>query len=112
LARAARAERPGLVVSAAVAADETQAVSEKYQAWPQWLAEHLLDAVCPMAYTPDSRIFRQQVLQARTRVQDGQRLWAGIGAYRLNLAGIVERVRPAPEAGAPGVGPSSPQTLL
>jgi uncharacterized lipoprotein YddW (UPF0748 family) len=103
LAKAARAERPGLVVSAAVAADEYQAVSEKYQAWPQWLAERLLDAVCPMAYTADSRIFLQQVQQARTRVQEGQRLWAGIGAYRLDVAGIVEKVRLAREAGAAGV---------
>jgi len=103
LAKAARAERPGLVLSAAVAADETQAVSEKYQAWPQWLSERLLDAVCPMAYTPDSKVFRQQVEQARTRVQEGQRLWAGIGAYRLDLAGIVDRIHVAREAGATGV---------
>ncbi len=103
LAGAARSERPGLVLSAAVAPDEAQAVAQRYQAWPQWLSERLLDAVCPMAYTPDSRILRAQVEQARALVRDGQRLWAGIGAYRLDLPGIVEKIQVARESGAMGV---------
>jgi uncharacterized lipoprotein YddW (UPF0748 family) len=103
LSGAARSERPGLVVSAAVAPDEAQAVSQRFQAWPRWLAEGLLDAVIPMAYTPDSRIFTAQVQQARAFVADGQRLWAGIGAYRLDLPGIVEKIQLAREAGATGV---------
>src|SRR5262245_5311882 len=81
LSAAARSERPGLVVSAAVTPDEAQAVSQRFQAWPRWLAEGLLDAVIPMAYTPDNRIFTAQVQQARTLIAGGQRLWAGIGAY-------------------------------
>jgi hypothetical protein len=56
-----------------------------------------------MAYTPDSRIFRTQVEQARSRVPAGQALWAGIGAYRLTLAGIVERIQVARASGASGV---------
>jgi uncharacterized lipoprotein YddW (UPF0748 family) len=103
LAGAARSERPGLVVSAAVTPDEAQAVAHRYQAWPQWLSEGLLDAVIPMAYTPDSRIFRAQVEQARALVRDGQRLWAGIGAYRLDVPGIVEKIQVARESGAMGV---------
>ena len=78
--RAARAERPGLVVSAAVVPDEAQAVHQKLQDWPAWLARGLLDAVCPMAYTPDSRIFRAQVEQARApRAARARALWAGVG---------------------------------
>jgi uncharacterized lipoprotein YddW (UPF0748 family) len=103
LGGAARRERPGLVVSAAVTADEAQAVSQRFQAWPQWLSDRLLDAVIPMAYTPDSRIFTAQVQQARVLVGSGHRLWAGIGAYRLDLAGIVEKIQLAREAGATGI---------
>jgi uncharacterized lipoprotein YddW (UPF0748 family) len=103
LAGAARAERPGIVLSAAVTPDDAQAVAHRYQAWPQWMSEGLLDAVCPMAYTPDSRIFRTQVQQARALVRDGQRLWAGIGAYRLDVPGIVEKIQVARESGATGV---------
>ena len=103
LVAAARAERPSAIVSAAVVPDENAAVSQKYQSWPTWLADGLLDALCPMTYTQDSRIFRAQVEQARSRVKPGQGLWAGIGSYRLSLEGTVEKIRAARESGASGV---------
>lgn len=99
----ARAERPGMVLSAAVVPDEAQALNHRFQDWPSWMKAALLNAVCPMAYTPDGRIFRTQVEQARTRVPAGQALWAGIGAYRLTLAAIVERIQVARASGATGV---------
>jgi uncharacterized lipoprotein YddW (UPF0748 family) len=103
LSNAARSERPAVLVSAAVVPDEAQALHHRYQDWPDWGARSLLDAVCPMAYTPDSRIFRQQVALARSRVGDRARVWAGVGAYRLDVPGIVEKVQLAREAGASGV---------
>lgn len=102
LGDAARAERPGLVVSAAVSPDEAQAVNNKFQDWPSWLASGVLSALCPMTYTPDSSLFLQQLEQAR-QLARGHAVWAGIGAYRLDLAGIAEKVAVAREAGASGV---------
>jgi uncharacterized lipoprotein YddW (UPF0748 family) len=102
LSRAARAERPGLVVSAAVAADEVQAAAMKFQSWPEWMSRGSLDAVCPMAYTADSRIFQGQIRDARERV-GSRSLWAGVGAYRLDVEGVIEKVRLARAAGAAGV---------
>jgi uncharacterized lipoprotein YddW (UPF0748 family) len=99
----ARAERPGIVLSAAVVPDEAQALNHRFQDWPGWMKSALLNAVCPMVYTPDGRIFRSQVEQARTRVPAGQALWAGIGAYRLTLAAIVDRIQVARASGATGV---------
>ena len=80
------------------------AVSQKYQSWPGWLAERLLDALCPMTYTQDTRIFQQQLETARERA----------GATRARLgrdrrvparrpAGIVEKVGLARQSGARGV---------
>jgi uncharacterized lipoprotein YddW (UPF0748 family) len=103
LVGAARAERPRALVSAAVVPDEITAVGHKYQSWPAWLADGLLDALCPMTYTPDNRIFRAQVEQARSRVGPGQGLWAGIGTYRLGVDGTVEKIRAARALGATGV---------
>jgi uncharacterized lipoprotein YddW (UPF0748 family) len=103
LARAARSERPEVVVSAAVVPDEAAAIHHKFQDWPAWLVRGILDAVCPMAYNADERIFRQQVEVARAYVGTGQRLWAGVGAYRLDMSGVVERVRAARRLGASGV---------
>jgi hypothetical protein len=56
-----------------------------------------------MAYTADSRLFRAQVEQARALLPSGGALWAGIGAYRLTLAGLVERIQLARDSGASGV---------
>jgi uncharacterized lipoprotein YddW (UPF0748 family) len=103
LADAARVERPGLVLSAAVAPDEAQAVNHKYQNWPYWLSSGILSALCPMVYTADNRTFLSQVERALERAGTRQPVWAGIGAYRLDLAGIVEKVRLARQAGAGGI---------
>jgi uncharacterized lipoprotein YddW (UPF0748 family) len=103
LVRAARYERPGLTLSAAVVPDETQALEERYQSWPAWVARGVLDAVAPMTYTPDTRVFRFQLDRARTLVGHGRELWAGVGAYRLSFEGVVEKVRAARAAGASGV---------
>jgi uncharacterized lipoprotein YddW (UPF0748 family) len=103
LADAARVERPGLVLSAAVAPDEAQAVNQKFQDWPYWMSSGILTALCPMAYTPNSRLFLAQVEQALARTGGERPIWAGIGAYRLDLNGIVEKVELARRAGAGGV---------
>jgi uncharacterized lipoprotein YddW (UPF0748 family) len=102
LADAGRAERPGIVVSAAVTPDEALAVHHKFQDWPAWLQAGILSAVCPMAYTPDNRVFQQQLEQVR-RKATSQSVWAGIGAYRLDPAGLVEKITLARQAGANGV---------
>jgi len=102
-ADAARSERPGLVISAAVAPDEAQAVSQKFQDWPEWLESGLLSAICPMSYTPDNRLFQAQVSTARDKAVHGQPVWAGVGAWRLDPAAVVEKVALARQSGARGV---------
>jgi uncharacterized lipoprotein YddW (UPF0748 family) len=96
-------ERPGLALSAAVAPDEAQAVNHKFQDWPKWLASGVLTALCPMTYTPDNRLFEEQVESVLERAGGARPVWAGIGAYRLDLPGIVEKVALARQAGAGGV---------
>jgi uncharacterized lipoprotein YddW (UPF0748 family) len=103
LSDAARVERPGLVTSAAVAPDAAQAVKEKFQDWPAWLASGVLAALAPMTYTPDDEIFVQQVEHARSQARVGQPIWAGIGAYRLSFDEVVQKVALARRAGAGGV---------
>jgi uncharacterized lipoprotein YddW (UPF0748 family) len=103
LSDAARVERPGIVLSAAVAPDEAQAVNHKFQDWPGWLSSGILSALCPMVYTPDNRLFVFRIEQALARASSDQPVWAGIGAYRLDLEGIVEQVELARRAGAGGV---------
>jgi uncharacterized lipoprotein YddW (UPF0748 family) len=103
LAAAARAERPRLVLSAAVTPDEALAVNHKFQDWPRWAQDEVLAALCPMTYTSDSRLFTQQLEAMRERAGTARTLWAGIGAYRLDVPGVVEKVTLARRAGAQGV---------
>jgi uncharacterized lipoprotein YddW (UPF0748 family) len=103
LAAAARQERPRLVLSAAVAPDEAQAVNHKFQDWPRWAKDAVVAALCPMTYTPDSRLFMQQLEAMRERAGDDRTMWAGIGAYRLDVPGVVEKVTLARQVGAQGV---------
>jgi uncharacterized lipoprotein YddW (UPF0748 family) len=103
LSRAARAERPGIVVSAAVVADEARAMHEKFQDWPAWLEGGLVDAICPMAYSADVDVFRRQMAAIMAGGRSPRRVWAGIGAYRLSLPGMIGHVREARAAGVGGV---------
>ena len=102
LSRTARLARPSIVVSAAVV-PEASAMRDKGQAWPGWIRKGLLDAACVMAYTPDTALFRGQILALRQRLGPQATLWAGIGAYRLQQASVVEKVLAARAAGASGV---------
>jgi uncharacterized lipoprotein YddW (UPF0748 family) len=102
LARTARATRPAILVSAAVV-PEAVAMRDKGQAWPGWMRRGLIDAACAMAYTPDTAQFRDQILALRERLGPRATLWAGIGAYRLPQASVVEKVLAARAVGASGV---------
>jgi uncharacterized lipoprotein YddW (UPF0748 family) len=103
LSAVARQARPGIIVSAAVVPDQAEALYHHYQPWPSWMARGVLDAVCPMAYTPDTKIFRSQVEQARAKLGLAAPVWAGVGAWRLPLGSVIEKIRAAREAGASGV---------
>lgn len=103
LSAAAREARPGVIVSAAVVPDEAAALNHKFQSWPAWVSRGVLDAVVPMAYTTNSGLFRRQVAAARERAGDRGRVWAGIGAWRLPVAGSIEKIQVARQAGAEGV---------
>ncbi|MCC7417206.1 MAG: family 10 glycosylhydrolase [Acidobacteria bacterium] len=97
-----KAARPGAIVSAAVVPDSVDAARHRLQNWRDWLTRGLLDVVCPMAYTTDAGLFTTQIAAAR-ELAGAHGLWAGIGAYRMPSAQIVEAVRNARRQRADGV---------
>jgi uncharacterized lipoprotein YddW (UPF0748 family) len=99
---AVRAARPGAVVSAAVVPDAQTARQARLQDWRTWLDESLVDVLCPMAYTADTAVFRQQIAAATGYAGD-RPVWAGIGAYQLTAPQTVEHVATALQLGASGV---------
>jgi uncharacterized lipoprotein YddW (UPF0748 family) len=98
----AKARRPGIVLSAAVYPDSSEAASGRLQDWRSWIEHRLIDVICPMAYTPDTAMFAAQIAAVRQH-SGGQPVWAGIGAYRLSSSRIVENIRTARRLGAEGI---------
>ncbi len=96
-----KARKPNVMVTAAVFADDENAYTRRYQDWKLWLRKGYLDGVCPMAYTPDTEIFRKQIAVARAAAA-GHQVWAGIGSYRIPVESTAEKIRVAKEIGAEG----------
>lgn len=55
--RDVKAQRPYLLVSAAVLPEWRSAARWHFQAWASWLAEDIIDVAVPMAYTSDTEEF-------------------------------------------------------
>lgn len=101
LKQAVRAARPTARVSVAVTPDPNEAATVRLQNWGEWLRRDLIDIVCPMAYTTESATFASQIAAARD-LANGHPIWAGIGAYRLSPAQIIDNIRAARRLGASG----------
>jgi uncharacterized lipoprotein YddW (UPF0748 family) len=98
----AKARRPGIVLSAAVYPDSSEAASARLQDWRSWIEHRMIDVICPMAYTPDTATFAAQIAAVRQHA-GGQPVWAGIGAYQLSSSRTVENIRTARRLGAEGI---------
>jgi uncharacterized lipoprotein YddW (UPF0748 family) len=99
---AVKSVRPDALVTLAAAPDLDEAINHKLQDWPAWLRGGIVDAVAPMAYTPEANRFAEQIAAARD-IAGGKSVWAGIGAYRLTAAQTVENIRTARRLGTAGV---------
>lgn len=97
-----KARKPQVQVSAAVFANDQDAFSRRFQDWKRWLRMGLLDIACPMAYTPDTETFRQQIALAKAHAA-GRHIWAGIGAYRIPVESAVEKIEAARAIGVEGI---------
>jgi uncharacterized lipoprotein YddW (UPF0748 family) len=102
LRQVVKEERASALVTVAAAPDRREALDYKLQDWGAWLEAGLIDAICPMAYTPEAARFAEQIAAAR-EAAGARAVWAGIGAYRLTPAQTIENIRTARRLGAEGV---------
>lgn len=96
-----RTVRPSAIVTAAVFPDPQEAFDVRLQDWRGWLGARLVDAVAPMAYTPEPARFAEQISAVRD-VAGGRVVWAGIGAYRLTPVQTIENIQAARRIGTAG----------
>jgi len=102
LRTAARAARPDIVVSAAVAPNADEARTGRLQDWRLWARTGIVDVLCPMIYTVDPQEFSAAVTRVKSDA-GAVMVWAGIGAYRLTPARTTENLRVVRKAGVAGV---------
>lgn len=98
---AARKARPDIRISAAVFPDWENDRDDIGQDWKSWCERRLVNAVCPMTYTPDLKEFAAQTAKQR-QWSAGAKLYSGIGASMwpsqdrmIRLTGQVEAARGA-----------------
>lgn len=102
--------RPSAAVSIAVAPEPGEAKSRHLQDWTRWLAEGLVDIVCPSPYT-EGAAFASQIAAAQDAA--GRHvLWAGIGAHRLSTEQTLDDIQAARRLGAAGIILFSYDTLI
>ncbi len=99
---AVKQERQQATVTIAAVPDAEEARQRRLQDWAAWLETGLVDAVCPMAYTPEPARFAEHIAAVR-QVAGSRTVWAGIGAYRLTPSQTVENIQTARKLGANGV---------
>ncbi len=102
LHQAVKSVRPEALVTVAAAPDIQEAYDHRLQDWRSWLQHGIVDAVCPMAYTPEPARFAEQIAAAR-QAAGSRAIWAGIGAYRLTAWQTVQNIQTARRLGAAGV---------
>ncbi len=96
-----RAARPGIVISAAVFPDPEVARERVLQRWPEWVADGLIDLICPMAYRTDTSEVRRVLGTARAAAP-AVRMWGGLMAYAGGRDRVREQVRAVRDAGCDG----------
>jgi uncharacterized lipoprotein YddW (UPF0748 family) len=89
-------------VSAAVFPEIADARDKRFQEWPAWLERGILDVACPMIYTTDAAKFEEQA-RAAVNARGRGRVWAGMGAWKLDAHEIARRVDVVRSSGASGV---------
>jgi len=94
--------RPDLTVSAAVFPNFDDAFRFRFQDWKGWLEAGILDAVAPMAYTPENDTFEAQIQEA-IEAAGRDRVWAGVGVYQNTFRGTIDKIRLALSLGTRGV---------
>jgi uncharacterized lipoprotein YddW (UPF0748 family) len=101
---AVKKQRPNVIVSAAVFANDENAYTRRFQNWRQWLKMGILDVACPMAYSTDTAVFAKQIeIATATAHQAGRKVWAGIGAYRIPVESAIEKINSARRLAADGI---------
>jgi uncharacterized lipoprotein YddW (UPF0748 family) len=92
---------PGVLVTADVFGNATDAYENRFQDWRSWLRRGFLDAAVLMSYSTNTARWREEIRVA-VEAGGGDKVWAGIGAYRQVADSTVAKIRLGRQLGARG----------
>ncbi len=93
---------PNVIVSADVMANAKDAYENRFQDWTDWLRRGFLDVAALMAYNTSTDVVREQVRVA-IEAGGGAKVWAGLGAYRMETDSVIAKINAARTLGARGI---------
>jgi uncharacterized lipoprotein YddW (UPF0748 family) len=99
---AVKKRNPNVIVSADVFANAKDAYENRFQDWTDWLRRGFLDVAALMAYNTNTDLVRSQVKVA-VEAGGGSRVWAGLGAYRMDADSVIAKINAARAEGARGI---------
>lgn len=102
VSREVRKVRPHIKISAAVFPDPGTAYWRVSQDWRAWLAEGLVDIICPMAYSGDPELVARRISSALESA-NGKLIYAGLGAWHKDPSQILEEIARVRELGVQGI---------
>ncbi|NMA41832.1 MAG: family 10 glycosylhydrolase [Oligosphaeraceae bacterium] len=101
---AAKAQRPQILLSAAVYTDWQSARSTVGQDWVNWQRGRLLDFVCPMNYRASATLFANDLRRQKQQLGGLEAVLPGIGVSSENMSAqeLIRQVQACRQAGAVG----------
>jgi uncharacterized lipoprotein YddW (UPF0748 family) len=93
--------KPRLQITAAVYADGKEAAKFRGQEWMAWLEQGVVNGVVLMAYSQQTEKVVQQA-QAAVEAANGGKVYMGLGAWRLRVQDIAEKIHAVRLVGANG----------
>jgi uncharacterized lipoprotein YddW (UPF0748 family) len=103
VSRSVKEIKPEVKVSASVFPDPGTAYWNVSQDWRRWLAEGLVDIICPMAYSGEPELVAKRIEAALEAARlNGQLVYAGLGAWQKDPEVIIDEIRRIRQLGAQG----------
>ncbi|NLZ59384.1 MAG: family 10 glycosylhydrolase [Lentisphaerae bacterium] len=101
---AVKAQRPQMLLSAAVYTDWQNARNTVGQDWVRWQKERLLDFVCPMNYRSSSALFANDLSRQKQQLGGLESILPGIGVSSENMSAqeLMRQIQACRQAAAPG----------
>ena len=98
-------------LTAAVIADQNEALNRYLQDWPTWLKDGIVDAVVPMAYAQSTPVAVGRISRAMS-IPSQRQVWAGIAIYNEGARDAADKIRKSRALGVDGIALFSYDTLL